>query len=403
MYDAIIVGARCAGSPTAMHLARKGYRVLLLDRETFPADTFRNHFVHNATVARWKRWGILDRITASNCPPIEEIELDVGPFTLTGTPVPVDGITTCYAPRRKVLDKILLDCAAEAGAEVREAFLVEDVTWGSGRVSGIRGHGRGGATITEEAKIVIGADGQHSTVARAVKAEPYNEKPALACWYNSYYSNLPVTRATLVPREGHVLVAFPTNDGLTVLGAAWPQAQFHAVRSDIEASLNRALQLAPGLAELARQARREEPFMGSGEINNFFRTPAGPGWALVGDAGYHKDPILAQGITDAMRDAEALAEAVDDGLSGRQPLDEALAAYHRRRDEAVGGMYEFNAQLASLQPPPPEFQQLFGALRGNPYERSRFFGVITDAVPVAEFLAPHNLQRIVQEATAETT
>ncbi len=401
MYDAIIVGARCAGSPTAMHLARKGYRVLLVDRETFPSDTFRNHFVHNTTVARWKRWGLLDRISASNCPPMEQLTIDVGPFALAGKPFPVDGVTDCYAPRRKVLDKILLDAAAESGAEVREAFTVEDVTWDGDRVSGIRGHSRGGASVSEEARIVIGADGQHSTIARAVGAERYNEKPALACWYGSYYSNMPVSGGWFYPREGNGLVVFPTNDSLTTIGVGWPQARFHEVRSDIEGSLNRALQLVPELAERASHARREEPFIGSGEIDNFFRKPCGPGWALIGDAGYHKDPVLGQGITDAARDSEVLAEAIDDGFTGRRPLDEALADYHRRRDEAVMGMYEFNAQLALFQPPPPEMQHLFAALRGNDFERSRFLGVITDAVPVAEFMAPDNLQRIITEAAAE--
>jgi flavin-dependent dehydrogenase len=333
MYDAIVVGARCAGSPTAMHLARKGYRVLLVDRETFPADIFRGHFVHNATVARWKRWGLLDRIAASNCPAIEEISLDVGPFVLTGKPFPVDGVTDCYAPRRKVLDKILIDFAAEAGAEVREAFTVEDVTWDGGRVAGIRGHGRGGANVIEDAKIVIGADGQHSTVARAVGAETYNQKFPISCGFFSYYSNLPMPRGTFFPRDGNAIVAFPTNDGLTAIAVVWPQAKFHEVRSDIEGNFNRGLQLVPELAELASYARREEPFMGSGELDNFFRKPYGPGWALVGDAGYHKDPILAQGITDAMRDSEALAEAIDAGFSGRQPLDAPRP--DRRRDVRV--------------------------------------------------------------------
>jgi 2-polyprenyl-6-methoxyphenol hydroxylase-like FAD-dependent oxidoreductase len=140
--------------------------------------------------------------------------------------------------------------------------------------------------------------------------------------------------------------------------------------------------------------QRETKFFGTADIPNFFRKPYGPGWALAGDAGYHKDPIGAQGISDAFRDAERLATALDDGFSGRRPLDEAFAAYERARNEEVGAMYEFNCELAALEPPPPEMQQLFGALRGNQADTDRFFGLLAGTVPVPEFFSPENMQRI---------
>ena len=170
-YDAIVVGARCAGSPTAMLLARKGYRVLLVDRATFPSDTISTHLIHPPGVAALRRWQLLDRLIATGCPSIHTYVMDVGPFTLSGTPGTADSPVS-YGPRRTVLDKILVDAAAEAGVEVREGITVEEVLTDNGRVIGIRGHGKGGPSVTEHAHVVVGADGLSSVVSRTVAATP---------------------------------------------------------------------------------------------------------------------------------------------------------------------------------------------------------------------------------------
>ena len=192
-YDAIVVGARCAGAPTAMLLARKGYRVLVVDRASFPSDTLSTHMIHAPGIAALHRWGLLDEVTATGCPPVETYSFDFGPFTIAGTPRPSDGISTGYAPRRTVLDKILVDAADHAGAEVREGFTVEDVVVEDGSVVGIRGHGEGGETVFERARVVIGADGRNSHVAKAVRPEQYNDKPMLQWSYYTYWSGLPST------------------------------------------------------------------------------------------------------------------------------------------------------------------------------------------------------------------
>jgi flavin-dependent dehydrogenase len=181
MYDAIIVGARCAGAPTALLLARKGYKVLLLDRGTFPSDMpFSNHYVHQTGSARLKRWGLLDTLKASNCPPILTNHFDYGAFSLTGSPVPAEsGVTEAFAPRRIRLDPILVDAAVKSGAELREGFSVQEVLFEDGRVVGIRGHEKDGPTVTEKARITIGADGMFSMVAKAVEAPEYKTGPAL--------------------------------------------------------------------------------------------------------------------------------------------------------------------------------------------------------------------------------
>jgi 2-polyprenyl-6-methoxyphenol hydroxylase-like FAD-dependent oxidoreductase len=246
---------------------------------------------------------------------------------------------------------------------------------------------------------VIGADGLHSTVAEAVDAPSYDTKPSLTCMYYSYWSGVPMDEALMCSRPGRMVIAFPTNDHLTLVVILWPRAEFHSVRSDIEGQFLLAAETCtPALAERLRAGRREERFVGTASVPNFFRRPYGPGWALVGDAGYHKDPIGAHGIMDAFHDAERLAEAIDTGLAGSGPIDEALAAYENERNAEAAALYEFNAQLATLRPPAPEMQRLFAALAGDRTETDRFFGAFFGTIPMAEFLAPENLERILSRA-----
>ncbi len=398
MYDAIVVGARCAGSPTAMLLARRGYRVLLLDKASFPSDTLSVHYIHQPGVARLKRWGLLDRVIATSCPPVRRQKIDFGPFALEGAPPPADGVAEAYAPRRTVLDQILVEAAVAAGVELRERFSVDEVLADGDRVVGIRGRAAGGATVTEQARIVVGADGLHSLVARSVQAATYNERPTFTCAYYCYWSDVPVGGAELYPRPDRMIITALTNDEQTIAIAYWPHAAFHEVRSDIEGSFWKALELVPGLAERVRAGKRVERFRGTADLPNFYRKPYGPGWALVGDAGYHKDPITAQGMSDAFRDAELLAEALDAGFAGRRPLVDALADYEGQRNEATLPLFELTCQLAALQPPSLEQQQLFAALRGNQEQTDRFFGTIAGTVPVPEFFSSENLGRIVAAA-----
>jgi flavin-dependent dehydrogenase len=300
-----------------------------------------------------------------------------------------------------VLDKILVDAAAAAGVEVRQRFTVDELVMDGDRVTGVRGHAAGGATVTEEARIVIGADGRHSLVARAVAAPAYETRPVLTCAYYAYWDDFPVEGAELYARPDRMLLAGPTNEGRSLVIVYWPIAAFREVRTDVEGHFLAALDLVPSLAERARAGKRAERFRGTADLPNYYRTPYGPGWALVGDAGYHKDPITAQGITDAFRDAELLTEAIDAGFSDRRPLEEALADYERRRNEATLPIYEMTCQFAALQPPPPETQQLIAALRHDREQASRFLGTVVGTVPVAEFFAPENLAAIMGVAARQ--
>ena len=251
-YDAIVVGARCAGSPTAMLLARKGYRVLLVDRATFPSDTVSTHMIHPPGVAALARWGLLDRVVATGCPPVDTYEFDFGPFTISGRPATPEA-PIAYAPRRTVLDALLVDAAAEAGVEVREQFTVESLVFEHGRVVGVRGHERGGPAVTERASVVVGADGRYSFVADAVDAEEYDQKPKLLAAYYSYWSGLPLDGRFgnwIRPHRG--FAAWPTNDDLTLVIAGWPYREFEANRNDVEAQL-------PGNHRPGARLRRASP------------------------------------------------------------------------------------------------------------------------------------------------
>jgi 2-polyprenyl-6-methoxyphenol hydroxylase-like FAD-dependent oxidoreductase len=399
MYDAIIVGARVAGSPLAMLLARKGYRVLLLDKATFPSDTVSTHHIHQPGVARLKRWRLLDNVRASNVPLTTEIRFDVGPFAITGTPPPAGDIAEAYAPRRRVLDKILVDAAVESGAELREGFTVEELTTDGGAVTGVRGRGKNGSAVVERARIVVGADGARSSVAEMVQAPVYFNRGVLTCNYYSYWSGVALERVELYVRAGRTIVADKTNDGLVMVTVVRPTEEFNRVRSNIEAEFMRVIdETAPSLAERLRAGRREERFYGTGFLPNLFRRPYGPGWALVGDAGYVRDPITAQGITNGFSHAELLAAALDEGLSGGRDMTEALTGYERRRNEEVRAMFEHTTQLARLAPPATEMIRLLEALRGDPEETGRFLGTVTGTVPVQAFFAPENVGRIVRAA-----
>ena len=386
MYDIIVIGARCAGSPLAMLLARKGYRVLLVDKATFPSDTLSSHYIQQSGVIQLQRWGLLDRLAATDTPPVRGFTFDVGPFALQG--VPAGHIAPDYCPRRRVIDLLLLEAAIEAGAEARVGFIVEELVWDGNRVVGIRGRTPGSATVTESASLVVGADGMHSLVARNVQAPTYEARSALTCNYYSYWSDVPTEDFELYSRERCTFGIAPTNEGLTVVVTIWPKEKFHTYRADIEGNFLRTLDLAPQLAERVRAGRREERFMGTTDLPFFFRQPYGAGWALVGDAGYHRDPVTAQGMSDAFRDAESLAEAIDMGLGGGCPLDTALADYEQRRNEALRPMYEFTHELATLAPPSPEMQQLFDTLRSNQAATDRFFGLLGGTVSFPAFFAP---------------
>jgi len=366
MHDVIIVGGRCAGSSLAMLLAREGVQVLLVDRASFPSDIPHGHFIHRHGPRRLRDWGLLDRIEA-HTPAITSMVLDAGDFPLLARNLVEDGLAWGYGPRRATLDSILMDAAAASGAEVRPSFNVFEYIIENGTVVGIHGRTQNGNTVLERAPLVIGADGRNSGLARAVSAPIYNQVPPLLCYYFSYWSGVTSEPFELYVRnaERRVIFSFKTENDLFAVFVGAPVEEFETFRRDIEPAFMRSLDLIPDFTARVRAGHREERFYGCSDLPNFYRRPYGSGWALVGDAGVHKDPFLALGICDAFRDAEFLADAIREGLGGGRSMAEAMADFERRRNDASAKDFQENVSSARFTPLPPEVLAARAAARQN--------------------------------------
>jgi 2-polyprenyl-6-methoxyphenol hydroxylase-like FAD-dependent oxidoreductase len=384
VYDVVVVGARCAGAPLAMLLARAGHRVALVDRASFPSDTMSTHFLWQRGTARLQAWGLLGRLRARGCAPISQITFDPGPVQISGIGPAVAGAADTYCPRRTVLDALLVEAAAESGSELIERFVVDDVLWSDGKAAGVRGRHPGSAASSLRAAVVVGADGAHSGIARMVGARAYREHPPLTAVYYSYWSGTSGLGAAFHARPGQLILVWPTNDDLTCIYVAWPRQDFHQVRRDIERHFQAALELVPGLREAAASGHREARFTGTGDLPNYYRASAGPGWALAGDAGHHKDPCTGMGISDAFLAADLLAGAIHGALAGGQPMDLALACYQQRRDILTANGFALTLSTARLAPLSPRLEALYRTAAGQPEAARHIFGVLGGSVPLTD-------------------
>ena len=309
----VVVGARVAGAGVALLLARHGLRVLVVDKGRHGTDTLSTHALMRGGVLQLARWGLLPGIVAAATPPVRRATFLYGTERLAVEVKPRDGVDALYAPRRTVLDRLLVDAAIEAGVEVSYGVWVNEVTRRpDGRVGGLRLRGHDGWEQPVDAALVIGADGVRSTIARLVGSAITRQDDRAAANVFGYWSNLPVDGYRWYYQPGSSVGAIPTNDGLTCLFASVPADRFgDCFTGDVAGGYRRVLDDAGAdLADLLRDARPAGPLRGFAGVPAFFRRSAGPGWALVGDAAYFKDPITAHGITDALIDAEHLARAV---------------------------------------------------------------------------------------------
>lgn len=404
MYDVIVIGARCAGASTAMLLGRRGYRVLLIDKSRVGQNIPQGHFIHRLGPQRLEKWGVLDQVVATGCPLVSNVTQSIRGVALHGTDLIVDGVPFGFGPRRGALDQILVENAVNAGVEIRDQFVADDFLFDEDRMVGFIGRDlRTGRRSKDLATIVIGADGRHSKLAQSVNAPTYDAVPSVSCYYFSYWMDVSINELEMHIGSDFAIFAFPTHDNLLALFVGWPIERFHEVRTDLETHFMAIIDQVPSLAERVRGGERVEKFYGTADLPNFFRKPFGNGWALVGDAGHHKDPFMALGIADALRDAELIAQAIEEGLNGIRPFDEALAIYEQQRNAAAGPLYYENLSRARFIPPPPEARQLRQALaeRGDQESINEFFKAAMGLIPPETFFNPENLSRLMSHGATE--
>jgi menaquinone-9 beta-reductase len=380
-YDAVIVGARCAGAATAMLLARRGLRVLAVDRGGYGTDVLSTHALMRAGVLQLARWGVLGRIEDGGTPPVRRTVFHYEDEVIDLPIKPRDGIPALFAPRRTVLDRALVDAAIGAGAAVVHHVRVRDLVWSAGgRVEGAILQDEDGGARVVRAGIVIGADGLRSTVASCVEAPATRLGRHAGATVYGYWSGLEVDGYHWHWRRDAAAGAIPTNRGeVLVFGAVSPRRFAGEVRGDVPRGYRRILEeAAPELAGRLPRARLVGSLHGfSGQVG-YLRRPWGPGWALVGDAAYFKDPITAHGISDALRDVELLSRAV---ASGR---DAALAAYEAARDELSQGLFAITDAIASFAWDTVELKRLHLALSGEMKREVAALTRLHEAVTVPE-------------------
>ena len=363
--DVVVVGARCAGAATAMLLADAGHDVLVVDRASFPSDTVSTHVIARTGMVQLSRWGLLGELHDSGAPPITTVEIDTGAEVVVRTVKDRHGVDHLLAPRRIVLDAVLQDAARRSGARIETGVSVDDVLRDAGgRVVGLLAHDSRGP-VRVLARHVVGADGLGSRVARRVAAPVTLRRPTSGAALYAYFAG---DWSGIEYHVGHDALAgiFPTHGGEACVWICTPEdvARRHQRRGPRDAVLTGLLdELTPGFGERVHGADQTSPVRGMLRMPNHVRQAAGPGWSLVGDAGYHRDAITGHGISDAFRDAELLAVALDEVL--REPAAEAaaLTAYGLARDRMARPIFDLTCELAGF-PGAERFVELQRLLAG---------------------------------------
>jgi flavin-dependent dehydrogenase len=371
-----------------MLLARAGYEVLLLDRVKFPRDTLSTHYIHQPGVDRLEEWGLLDAVKDSGCPPITHAVSVVEGERIQGWAAPTGtGPNVAYAPRRYVLDTILAEAAVRSGADFRDGCSVAELLVTDDRVTGVRYQASGGAATVAPARVVIGADGMSSTVARLVNATKYSVHPRITCAYYTYWEDVPAGFEFYHSPQGAV-GAIPTHEKLTMVATYFPQSEFARVRADPMAGYLDALHAVPELYEHVKGRQPVERLRGTGNQLNFFRTATGPGWALVGDAGHHQDSVSARGITNAFVQADLLARCL---LDNGADLDAGLRRFASERDDMLRPSYEGTLTQAGNLIMPPGSAEFARIVRNSPELTTLFFGTIAGVTTLEEFFSHEGL------------
>ena len=349
-YDVVVVGGRVAGASTALLLARAGVKVVLVDRGRRGSDTVSTHGLMRAGVLQLLRWGVLPDVIAAGTPPVRHVIFhyaDGDPVRVTLRPSA--GVDALYAPRRHLIDRLLVDAAAAAGAEVlHETAATQVLRDPTGRVSGVRALGRQGDTAELHASFTVGADGLRSTVAEGVAAPVVWQGMTEGAVLYRYFGDLPAEGYEWAYGDRAAAGLIPTNDATCVFVATSPARLRQLRRDGSEQAFSTVLaSAAPTFVDRVAAATPVSSLRGWAGARGFLRRCWGPGWALVGDAGYFKDPITTHGMSDAMRDAELLADALLAVLSGTAEAT-ALSAYERTRDSLSSQLFAVSEAVAAF-------------------------------------------------------
>lgn len=365
-YDALIVGGRAAGSSLAALLARQGRRVLVADRDEFPSETMSTHFMNLAAVGALKKLGVLGDILGAGFRPITRHRTWIGDCCFEGPNGPPGTFSLC--PRRIVLDSVLMEHAVKAGARFEERTRVDGLLLEDGHVAGAMLQTAGGERREVRARVVIGADGKSSRVADWVGAAKYDEVPALRPAYYGYFHGIePRPEATLELFFGgdQIGFLFPMREGEDCIAIEMQAEEFDEFRSDVSVAFDARLRRLPEMERRLKNAHLEGKLMGVKGIDNHFRKPYGPGWALTGDAGYLKDPSTGTGIGDALAQSFMLAEALGAWFDGAD-WEATMSGFQQKRDQAMKPMYDATLEFTRMRDVGPAEQAVLKALFMSP-------------------------------------
>ncbi len=334
-YDVVIVGARVAGSILAALLGDSGQRVLLLDRSTFPSDTLSTHFFRAPALSAFNQIGVYPEVQTAA--PHLTINYNVVDGIVFPEPVDRPADYPFYlCVRRITLDEILVRRVRRTpSVELQEGAQATALLREGGRVVGLRWKDPNGYREAIS-RVVVGADGVRSFVAKEVEAQAEHEEPVNRAMYYAYYRGIEWNEGPAAEfhyRGNYLVYCFPCDGGLTLLASSVPIAEFAEFKHDPEGKFLRELGAMTALAPRVARAERQGPIRGTGSIPGYLRIPYGEGWALVGDAGMVMDPWSGQGIDQASTHAVRLARHLSDYLTGETDWETAMSAYHRERNE----------------------------------------------------------------------
>jgi flavin-dependent dehydrogenase len=350
--DVVVVGSRVAGASTAMLLARAGHDVVLVDRARFPSDTLSTHAISRSGVVQLQRWGLLEQVHRAGAPEIRQVSFHRDGQRVVRSVKERAGVDHLVAPRRHSLDPILVSAAEEAGARMYEGMSVRGVRRDdAGRVAGVDAADQDGRPVSIAATHVVGADGVRSTIAREVGATVIEQRPSTAGTHYLYVSGLDAVGFEYHVASGSFAGVFSTNDGEACVWLCCPADETNAMRAERDDRVGAFCDLlevtSPELVERVRAAEVTSPVRGALRFPNHIRAATGAGSWLVGDAGYHRDPVSGHGISDALRDAELLASSIDAALRGGDELD-ARVVYECRRQAAIRPIFDVACRMADF-------------------------------------------------------